>query len=100
MLHLHSCRILYGGIQERPLVRKSHRKKVYESMGKRKNRHCNSKQEVLQREYQRRQQAAGQPEPVLKTQLRTINQMKPAIEKERKKMQERNRRESRNDTDC
>lgn len=68
-------------------------------MGKRKNRHCNSKQEVLQREYQRRQQAAGQPEPVFKTQLRNINKMKPAIERARKNMQEKNRRESRNDTD-
>lgn len=59
-------------------------------MGKRKNRHCRNKQEVLQQMWQRRQQAAGKPEPFMKGQLRTINQIK-------RKRVEKNRRESRND---
>ena len=66
-------------------------------MKERKNRHCSSRREVLQRAYQKRQQEAGRAEPVLKKQLRTMNQIKPAIEGARKRMTERNRRESRND---
>ena len=66
-------------------------------MGKGKNRHCSSRQEVLQRAYQKKQQEAGKTEPVLKRQLRTMNQIKPAIEGARKRMTEKNRRESRND---
>lgn len=63
-------------------------------MGKRKNRHCQSKQEVLQREWEKRR---GKQENPAKRQLRTINQIRPAIEKARKQMQEKNRRESKND---
>lgn len=63
-------------------------------MGKRKNRHCQSKQEVLQRAWEKRK---GQQENPAKRQLRTINQVRPAIEKARKQMQEKNRRESKHD---
>ena len=51
-------------------------------MGKRKNRHCQSKQEVLQRI--RQQRAAEQKEkckPILKRQLQTINSIKPSIDR-------------------
>lgn len=69
-------------------------------MGKRKNRHCQSKQEVLQRV--RQQRAAEQPEkhkPLLKRQLQTINRIKPSVDRAREQMREKNRRESRNDID-
>lgn len=69
-------------------------------MGKRKNRHCQSKQEVLQRI--RQQKAAEQQErrkPPLKRQLQTINSIKPSIDRAREQMRERNRRESKNDID-
>lgn len=65
-------------------------------MGKRKNRHCQSKQEVLQRVWEKKR---GQQEHLVKRQLRTINQVRPAIERARKQMQEKNRRESRNDVE-
>lgn len=68
-------------------------------MGKRKNRHCRNKQEVLQKAWQQRQQAAEKPEPFMKRQLRTINQIKLSIERARKQMAVKNRRESRNDLD-
>ena len=66
-------------------------------MGKRKNRHCQSKQEVLQRV--RQQQAADQErrKPSLKRQLQTINSIKPSIDRARAQMREKNRRESRRD---
>ncbi len=63
-------------------------------MGKRKNRHCQSKQEVLRMVWEKRK---GQQENPAKRQLRTINQVRPAIEKARKQMQEKNRRESKHD---
>ena len=47
-------------------------------MGKRKNRHCQSKQEVLQRVRQKK--AEEQPEkrkPLLKRQLQTVNSIRP-----------------------
>lgn len=47
-------------------------------MGKRKNRHCQSKQEVLQRVWEKKR---GQQEHLAKRQLRTINQVRPAIER-------------------
>ena len=65
-------------------------------MGKRKNRHCQRKQEVLQRVWEKKR---GQQEHLAKRQLRTINQVRPAIERARKQMQEKNRRESRNDVE-
>lgn len=65
-------------------------------MGKRKNRHCQSKQEILQRVWEKKR---GQQEHPEKRQLRTINQVRPAIERARKQMQEKNRRESRNDVE-
>lgn len=65
-------------------------------MGKRKNRHCQSKQEVLQRVWEKKR---GQQEHLAKRQLRTINQVRPAIERAGKQMQEKNRRESRNDVE-
>lgn len=68
-------------------------------MGKRKNRHCQSKQEVLQRMWQQEQEKHGKPEPALKKQLRTANQIRPAIDRARKQMADKNRRESRNDID-
>lgn len=67
-------------------------------MGKRKNRHCQSKQEVLQRV--RQQRAAQQPEkrkPLLKRQLQTINSIRPSVERARAHMREKNRRESKSD---
>ena len=59
-------------------------------MGKRKNRHCQSKQEVLQRV--RQQRAAEQQEkrkPILKKQLQTINSIKPSIDRARAQMREK-----------
>lgn len=50
-------------------------------MGK---KHCRNKQEVLQRLRQKKQQEAGKPQTVLQNRLQTINQLKPAMEKERK----------------
>lgn len=67
-------------------------------MGKRKNRHCQSKREVILRELEKRQQAAGN-ETRAKQMLRTINNVKPAMEQAKKNMRDRNRRESRNDTE-
>lgn len=68
-------------------------------MGKRKNRHCSSKQEVLQRMWKQEREKHGKPEPVLKKQLQTVNRIRPAIDAARKQMAEKNRRESRNDID-
>lgn len=64
-------------------------------------RHCNSRQEVLLKLYESKQQQeqAGKPQNRLSRQLQTINTIKPVIEKARKQMAEKNRRESRNDTD-
>ncbi|EOS27643.1 hypothetical protein C806_00090 [Lachnospiraceae bacterium 3-1] len=59
-------------------------------MGKRKNRHCQSKQEVLQRV--RQQRAAEQQEkrkPILKKQLQKINSIKPSIDRAREQMREK-----------
>lgn len=67
-------------------------------VGKRKNRHCQSKQEVLQSI--RQQRAAEQQEkrkPILKRQLQTINSIKPSIDRARAQMREKNRRESKSD---
>ena len=67
-------------------------------MGKRKNRHCQSKQEVLQRVRQKK--AAEQPEkrkPLLKRQLQTVNSIRPSVERARAQMREKNRRESKSD---
>jgi len=50
-------------------------------------------------ESKRQQGQAGKPQNRLARQLQTINSIKPAIEKARKQMAEKNRRESRNDTD-
>lgn len=66
-------------------------------MGKRKNRHCQSKREVIMREIEKRQQAAGQQETKAKQMLRTINNVKPAMEQARKHMRDKNRRESKHD---
>jgi len=54
-------------------------------MGK---KHCRNKQEVLQRVRQKKQQEAGKPQTVLQNRLQTINQLRPAMEKARKKMRE------------
>lgn len=54
-------------------------------MGK---KHCRNKQEVLQRVRQKKQQEAGKPQTILQSRLQTINQLKPAMEKARKKMRE------------
>ncbi len=54
-------------------------------MGK---KHCRNKWEVLQRVRQQKQQEAGKPQTVLQGRLQTINQLKPVIEKARKKMRE------------
>lgn len=65
-------------------------------MGKRKNRHCQSKQEVLQRMWQEKH---GKPEPMLKRTLRRVNENRQAIDRARAQMAEKNRRESKNDID-
>ena len=64
-------------------------------------KHCNSRQEVLLKLYEskRQQEQEGKPKNRLSRQLQTINTIKPVIEKARKQMAEKNRRESRNDTD-
>ena len=54
-------------------------------MGK---KHCRNKQEVLQRVWQKKQQEAGKPQTILQNRLQTINQIKPVIEKARKKIRE------------
>lgn len=54
-------------------------------MGK---KHCRNKQEVLQRGRQKKRQEAGKPQTILQSRLQTINQLKPVIEKARKKMRE------------
>lgn len=54
-------------------------------MGK---KHCRNKQEVLQRFQQKKQKEAGKPQTILQSRLQTINQIKPAMEKARKKMRE------------
>jgi len=54
-------------------------------MGK---KHCRNKWEVLQRVRQQKQQEAGKPQPILKSRLQTINQLRPAMEKARQKMRE------------
>lgn len=67
---------------------------------KRKNRHCQSKQEVLQRVRQKK--AEEQPEkrkPLLKRQLQTVNRIRPSVERARAQMREKNRRESKSDID-
>jgi len=51
-------------------------------------KHCRNKQEVLQRLWQKKQQEAGKPQTVLQNRLQTINRIKPAMEKARKKMRE------------
>jgi len=54
-------------------------------MGK---KHCRNKWEVLQRVRQEKQQEAGKPQTILQGRLKTINQLRPAMEKARKKMRE------------
>lgn len=49
------------------------------------------------REIEKRQQAAGQQETKAKQMLRTINNVKPAMEQARKHMRDKNRRESKHD---
>lgn len=66
-------------------------------MGKRKNRHCQSKQEVIQRELLKRQQNNPSTKNAAINQLQKINQLRPAMEQARNIMRERNRRESKND---
>lgn len=51
-------------------------------MGK---KHCRNKQEVLQRIWQQKQHEVGKPKTILQSRLQTINQLKPVIEKARKK---------------
>lgn len=64
-------------------------------MGKRKNRHCQSKQEVLQRVAEQQEKRKS----ILKRQLQTINSIKPSIDRARAQMREKNRRESKSDID-
>jgi hypothetical protein len=66
-------------------------------MGKRKNRHCQSKQEVINRELLKRQQSGSRTKSTVINQLHTINQLRPAMEQARNIMREKNRRESKND---
>lgn len=66
-------------------------------MGRRKNRHCQSKQEVINRELLKRQQSGSRTKNTAINQLRTINQLRPAMEQARNVMREKNRRESKND---
>lgn len=66
-------------------------------MGRRKNRHCQSKQEVINRELLKRQQSGSRTKNTAINQLYTINQLRPAMEQARNTMREKNRRESKND---
>lgn len=66
-------------------------------MGRRKNRHCQSKQEVINRELLKRQQPGSRTKNTAINQLHTINQLRPAMEQARNTMREKNRRESKND---
>lgn len=66
-------------------------------MGRRKNRHCQSKQEVINRELLKRQQTGSRTKNTVINQLHTINQLRPAMEQARNIMREKNRRESKND---
>lgn len=66
-------------------------------MGRRKNRHCQSKQEVINRELLKRQQPGSRTKNAVINQLHTINQLRPAMEQARNIMREKNRRESKND---
>lgn len=66
-------------------------------MGRRKNRHCQSKQEVINRELLKRQQPGSRTKNNAINQLYTINQLRPAMEQARNAMREKNRRESKND---
>lgn len=69
-------------------------------MGKRKDRHCQSKQEVLQRVRQQKEaERQEKRKPPLKRQLQTINSIKPSIDRARAQMREKNRRESKSDID-
>lgn len=63
-------------------------------------KHCNSKREVLLMVYEKKkQEEEGKPKNRLTRQLQTMNSIKPALESARKQMAEKNRRESKNDTD-
>lgn len=63
-------------------------------MGKRKNKHCNSKREVIQREIAKRQQDKKQNTP---SRLQIFKENKAAIIAAKERMREKNERESRND---
>jgi len=63
-------------------------------VGKRKNRHCQSKQEVLQRVRQQKAEDQERRKPPLERQLQTINSIKLSIDRARAQMREKNRRES------
>ncbi len=54
-------------------------------MGK---KHCRNKCEVLQRVKQKKQKEAGKPQTILQNRLQTINQLRPEMEKARKKIRE------------
>lgn len=71
--------------------------KEVQNMGRRKNRHCQSKQEVINRELLKRQQSGSRTKSTVINQLHTINQLRPAMEQARNTMREKNRRESKND---
>ena len=66
-------------------------------MGKRKNRYCQSKQEVLQRVQQKAAEQQEKRKPLLKRQLQTVNNIRPSVERARAQMREKNRRESKSD---
>ena len=55
-----------------------------------KKNHCRNKWEVLQQVQQKKRQEARKPETVIASRLRTINQLRPIIEKAREKMREEN----------
>lgn len=57
-------------------------------MGRRKNRHCQSKQEVINRELLKRQQSGSRTKSTVINQLHTINQLRPAMEQARNTMRE------------
>ena len=54
-------------------------------MGK---KHCRNKWEVLQRVKQKKQKEAGKRQTILQNRLQTINQLRPEMEKARKKIRE------------
>lgn len=62
-------------------------------MGKKKSRHCQSKQEVLQKIRQREAKQQKNQKAPLKRQLQIINSIRHSVEQAKGQMQEKSRRD-------